>query len=491
MAGLFNALNAARTSLEVNQKSIEIVGNNISNVNTEGYSRQHTELTPYPAVNFGDFFVGNGVKVENVRREHDVFLTDQIHEKSASLGFEKGQARSLKELERVFAIKNDNIATDTDKFFDSWQELAASPADLVLRDTVIQWGNLLGTNFKNTINEIDKIESNINDEAISKIDDINSQIAEIAELNERIFNIEINGQHANSARDQRDTLAKSLAQSIGAQNYEDNKGMMAVQLPGGLPLVAGNMGMEIEAATSGADLEIKLHAAGTTRTLNDRNLGGEMAGLFHVKNTVIPEVKDELDQLAYTIAMEVNAIHGGGTGLNGTVYEGGAGLDGQVGDFFNQPPNLGGAVDASKPAWYGAARDLSVAITKAESVAAGAKPKTAGDPAAPGDNTNALTMSNLGETVTVPPPPGTSIDTFNSFYGKLVARMGLAVNHNELQMKGAQDAMVQLENANDGMVGVSLEEEMISLIQYQRGFESSAKFLSTVDELMNSLINIK
>ncbi len=77
--GLFSALNAARTSLEVNQKSIEIIGNNISNVNTEGYSRQSTELNPYPSVNFGDFFVGNGVKVENVRRDHDVFLTAQIN----------------------------------------------------------------------------------------------------------------------------------------------------------------------------------------------------------------------------------------------------------------------------------------------------------------------------------------------------------------------------------------------------------------------------
>jgi flagellar hook-associated protein 1 FlgK len=66
MAGLVTALNAARTSLEVNQKSIEVVGNNISNVNTEGYSRQKTTLTPYPAMNFGDFFIGQGVKVTDV-----------------------------------------------------------------------------------------------------------------------------------------------------------------------------------------------------------------------------------------------------------------------------------------------------------------------------------------------------------------------------------------------------------------------------------------
>ncbi len=491
MAGLFNALNAARTSLEVNQKSIEIVGNNISNVNTEGYSRQSTELTPYPSVYFGEFFVGNGVKVENVRRDHDVFLTDQIHEKAAELGFQKGQARSLKELERVFAITDDSIATDTDKFFDTWQKLSASPADLVLRDSVIRQGSVLGTHFANTINEINAIESNINDEIASKIDDINARIAQIADLNEKIFNIEISGQQANSARDQRDVLAKELAQAIGAQNYEDKRGMMAVQLPGGLPLVAGNMPMEIKTVTSGSNLEIQLEAGGTTRTLNKNFLGGELEGLTHVKNDIIPDLRNDLDQLAYSIAMEVNAVHAGGTGLDGTVHPGGAGLDGYVGNFFDDPPNLTGAIDPGQPAWFGAARALMVTITNAESVAAGARPAVAGDPAAPGDNTNALVISKIGEAITVPPPPGTSIDTFNSYYGKMVARMGLAVNQNEIREKGAEDAMVQLDNMNNGMVGVSLEEEMISLIQYQRGFESSAKFLSTVDELMNSLINIK
>lgn len=478
--GLFSALNSARTSLEVNQKSIEIVGNNISNVNTEGYSRQSTELSPYPSVNFGNYFIGQGVKVENVARDHDVFLTEQIVEKAADYGYEYGQANSLSELERVFSITEDNIATYTDEFFDAWQELSASPSDLVLRDTVIQRGELLGTTFSNTINEMNSIANNINDEIYSKIDDINSQIAEIADLNERIYTIEINGQSANSARDRRDVLAKELAQSIGAENYEDSKGMMTVQLPGGLPLVAGNMAMEIEPITNGADLDLQLNAGGSSRILSDKNLGGEIAGLSYIKNTFIPELEDDLDQLAYAIATEVNAVHNNG-----------AGLDGTVGNFFEDPPNLGGAIDPTEPDWDGAARALSVAVTEAEQVAAGYIPDPPDTEAAPGDNENALDMSNLGEALTVPLPPDTAIDTFDSFYGKLVARIGLAVNHNELQMQGAEDAMVQLENVNDGMVGVSLEEEMVSLIQYQRGFQSSAKFLSTVDELMDSLINIK
>jgi len=76
-------------------------------------------------------------------------------------------------------------------------------------------------------------------------------------------------------------------------------------------------------------------------------------------------------------------------------------------------------------------------------------------------------------------------------YGKMAAKVGVESNQNQLSLKGAQDALNQMENFRDGLVGVSLEEEMINLIQFQRGFESSAKFLSTVDEMMGTILQIK
>ena len=98
MAGLITSLNAARTSVEVNQKAIEIVGNNISNVNTEGYSRQSAQLTPYPAMYFGDFFIGQGVRITDVQRSHDTFVTNQLIDKAADYGYQQGQATSLSQL---------------------------------------------------------------------------------------------------------------------------------------------------------------------------------------------------------------------------------------------------------------------------------------------------------------------------------------------------------------------------------------------------------
>ncbi|HIP39804.1 MAG TPA: flagellar hook-associated protein FlgK, partial [Desulfocapsa sulfexigens] len=208
MAGLLSALNAGKTALSVNQKSIEVIGNNISNVNTEGYSRQSADLTPYPSMTSGDFFVGQGVVVSNVSRDHDVFVNNMLQEKSIEYGLQDGQTSALAELERIFSIGEENISTEINKFFDSWQELSANPSGLVERDMVIQRGELLSEKFNLAVDDLNKVEENINDSLISKIDGVNSKIQEIADLNQRIFTIEIHGQTANSARDRRDLLAK-------------------------------------------------------------------------------------------------------------------------------------------------------------------------------------------------------------------------------------------------------------------------------------------
>lgn len=469
MAGLLNALNAARTSLEVNQKSIEVVGNNISNINTEGYSRQSTELAPYPAVNFGDFFIGQGVKVTNVQRDHDVFLQAQLEDKYVDYGFANGRTRSLSELERVFNITDENIATDIDRYFDAWQELSASPSDLVLRDTVILRGDLLATDFNNTADELITITNNINDTIIAKVEDINDTLREIADLNERIFNIEVRGQMANSARDQRDVLVKQMAEQLGATTYLDRNGMVNLQLPGGLPLVQGNIPMSLEADTSGGSVTLRLNAAGTVRDLGTNTLGGEMLGLFYMRDEFIPSIKNDLDYLAWNIADQVNLQHSAGAGLDS--------VSGR--NFFN---DLTVAVPPAASYYEDAARNMRVVLTDATEVAAA----EASAAVAPGDNRNALLMSNIGEDYLVD-----GIDNFDSYYGKMTSRIGIEANQNDLMVAGTQDAVDQLENLRDGFVGVSLEEEMVSLIQYQRGFESSAKFLTTVDELMQSLLAIK
>ena len=186
--------------------------------------------------------------------------------------------------------------------------------------------------------------------------------------------------------------------------------------------------------------------------------------MFEMRDTFIAGLRSDLDTLAVDLTSAVNAEHVNGYDANGNT--------GQL--FFE---DISVPVPGSVPS-----RNVRVALTDSSQVAAAGNPE-----AAPGDNENALAIASLEVTHRV----GTTNDTFDNFFSQIVATVGIEAARNDLALSGAQDATVQLQNLRDGYSGVSLEEEMIDLIQYQRGFESSAKFLSTVDEMMNALLQLK
>jgi flagellar hook-associated protein 1 FlgK len=461
MGGLLNALNSGKTSLSTNQKAIEIAGNNIANVNTPGYSRQSAVLTPYPALNFGDFFIGQGVKISNVQRDHDVFISAQILNKNRTLGEESARSTPLNQLERIFSVGENSLATEIDRFFDAWQELTANPSGQVERDIVLQRGDLLARSFQSAVGEFDAAAKDLNSTLVSKIDAVNFKLSEVADLNERIAAVETTGQSANTFRDRRDLLLQELSHSLGVQSYEENTGMVSIQLPGGLPLVQGNTALKLEGVQDGTGLRLTLKQGATVLDVTGNNLGGEFRGLVDVRDQLIPSLRDDLDLMAHTLATKVNEAHRAGVGLDGV-----GGLD-----FFTEPTAVGGA-----------ASGLGVALTSGRQVAAGA-PANGG---APGDNTNAKLIAALGGDQLV-----NGEDTLVGFYGKITARVGIEAAQNRLSLGGAEDAVLQLQNLRDGKVGVSLEEEMINLIQFQKGFEASAKFLATVDEMMDTILSLK
>jgi len=465
MGGLLTALNAGKTSLSTNQKVIEIAGNNIANVNTPGYSRQKAILEPYPSLNFNGFMIGQGVQVGDIVREHDAFLSSQIQEKSASYGEADAKTFPLAELERLFGITDGGLSTEIDNFFDSWQELTANPGGQTERDIVIQRGELLADSFHTAVSELDGVKRNIDESLLSKIDGINNNLQRVADLNTRISAIEASGQSANTFRDERDQLLNELSSSIGIQSLEDKEGNIMIQLPGGQPLVQKGTALTLEGEVVADELQLQVNSNGTTVPVDTSTLGGAFKGLLEVRDQLIPDLEGQLDKLAYTLVTEVNALHSTGTDLNGST--------GNL--FFDAPPSPAPPADI----WDGAANAIAVALSSPDEVAAG-------QTSAPGDNTIALQIAELGNAKIV---DGT--DTLVGAYSRISAQVGLEAGQNELATAANEDTMTQLQNLRDGKVGVSLEEEMINLIQYQKGFEASAKFLSTVDEMMDTILTIK
>jgi flagellar hook-associated protein 1 FlgK len=267
-------------------------------------------------------------------------------------------------------------------------------------------------------------------------------------------------------------LIEQVSRELGATYYEEN-GKVSLQLPGGQPLVQDTSAMTLEPqldASLNLQLVLRTGPSSTTELSSDM-VGGEFRGLMNVRDDIIPERMAELDHLAYSLAYEVNQIHGGGVDLDGN---GG-------GDFFTNTPDL---PDALNPK-IGFAKTLAVDITDTREVAAGRE----GDPTdlRIGDNSNALAMAALADNLTVMDGD----DSFTGYFSKITSKVGIEAARAQTSAQGLEDAMVQIRNMRDATVGVSLEEEMVDLMQYQKGFEASAKFLAVVDELMDSLLTLK
>jgi len=227
-----------------------------------------------------------------------------------------------------------------------------------------------------------------------------------------------------------------------------------------MPLVEGGQATHIVGTYDDTDVNLELDYGTTTVALDRTALGGEFRGLYEVRDVTIPDLVERLDQLAYTFAIQVNAQHQAGTDLNG---DPGAA-------FFVEPAAVEGAAAA-----------LTMNISSTSELAAGSS-------AASGDNTNALAMLQL-EQQSYADFGGN--DTFVSYYGKIVSTVGIEAARNRQAQEGYEDSLTQLQNLRDGIDGVSLEDEMINLLQYQRSFEASAKFLSTVDEMMATVMTLK
>ncbi len=467
MAGILGALNAGKTALQANQVGLEVTGNNVANVNTPGYSRQQIVYSNVPTFSQKGFFIGQGVRVSAVQREHDQFLENQLITRTAEYGFEKAQGNTLSELERIFSIDDDNLSADIGSFFESVQKLANNPGDRVMRSTVLHKGQNLCTRFNHTADELNSLQDNLSKSITAKIEGINSNLKKIAELNGRIQTIEVTGQSANAQRDKQEALIREIARETGAGIVSSKKGMLSLHLPGGLPLVQGTSAAKLGYRSAGSSLTLAIDMEGDVRKLAIAGIGGEIRGLLNLREEMIPEVRDSLDRLAYDITQTFNTQHALGVDLQGDTG----------GNFFTAPPNTGQLAHPSRPEYHDTARTMSVAITDGNRIAAG-------NTSAPGDNENALALADIydkkiGEV------------TFATQYGKIASTIGVAKNRNEISVNGAEAAMVQLQNLRDSASAVSLDEEMVNLIQFQRSFQSSAKFLSTVDEMMETLINLR
>jgi flagellar hook-associated protein 1 FlgK len=473
MLGLKSTLWNTVSGMNVSQAGLSTVGHNLANADTEGYSRQklHIGNRGPLQVNTGSEQIsqaGQGARVENINRAHNTFLERQLIRDRLDRGFFDGQSGALRLFERLFNDGSSNtIGTAMDDFFNSARELSQDPSNDGHRDLFLERTQNLTNSFNRIAEESRRVQEDIDRSLQAKVERINELGEVIRTANARIGSIEAVGLTANDARDHRDIAVKKIAELANVRVLIHKDGSAQINLANGFTLVQGTTLSSLrtlpDPANDGLLAVQHIGLNGIATDITDSITKGEIGGLLEARDSIIPERMGEIDNLAFTLTEQVNAIHQGGFGLDGI-----------------------GARDLLVPvgAVNGAARAMGVdpgVIANPDQVAAATDIL-----AAPGDNRNLLRLADLQ----MARQGGLGDISLNHFYGEVVRRVGSDVEHNQTFAEFHQARFEQSDSLRESIEGVSIDDEMVDLSRYQKHFEASARVMDTVNRLMDEILQL-
>ena len=445
----FNGLRIALSSLYAQRKALQVTGQNIANVNTEGYSRQRVEMAANsgpttPAIESRYSGPGMGVLTGDTTRLRDQFLEVRGYQEHAvDAGLKESQS-VLSRIELAFdEPSDDGLSKLISSFLSAFDDVANNPEDLAARAQLVEQGTTLMAGFTQLDAALATQRQSSVEELTSTVDEVNQAAARIAELNQNISSAINNGFSPNELMDQRDQLIAKMAEQVGVTVRPGENGAIDVFV-GGTAIVRG-------AHVSPLRVEVGTDPAQTVRVVwaadsYPAGVAGAAGGLVSAANDVIPRYRAGLQAVAQQVADDVNALHRTGYALDGS-----PGLDFfttdssgrlQVNPAIVADPSL---VAASASA--GASRDGSVAQQIAE-------------------------LTGVGDT-----------------YHRLVVGLGVESQAVNRRVDVQAAILEHVDAARESAAGVNLDEEMTSMLAYQHAYDAAARFLTAVDQTLDTLIN--
>ena len=318
MGTLFSALDLGRAGLNVAQVQLDVTGNNIANVNKEGYSRQRVELTTR-LPNYRSYgALGRGPGIEAITRMRDVFLDQVYRDQVPGLGRAQAEAGYYSQIENVFLEPGDNgFSTQLNVFFDAVSDFSNNVEEVSVREALLSEAASLASGLQDTTRRLSTLRTNANEEVRNLVTEINSLAERIAESNRAIFNAELSGQAANDLRDDRDVLLDELAGLVDISYRERDAGYVDV-LIGGEEFVVGTKVRELEAAVAPELdenrpdlLEVRFADDGEAVTISD----GELFGVLEIRDVELGALEDRMNEMAHALIQAFNSVQSQSRGI--------------------------------------------------------------------------------------------------------------------------------------------------------------------------------
>ncbi len=455
----FVGLETALRGLLAQQQALDLAGHNVANANTAGYTRRVANLaTSIPLQVAPGMLLGTGVNVVSYQRIRDGFLDTQLRAQTMLQGAAEAKQEGLGQVESVLNEPSDSgLGNLLGKYWSAWQNVANAPEDVATRQALVEAASSLASGFNSISSQLGTIRTQTSQETQLTVDEINSDGQDLSSLNKAIFDATAMGNTPDDLLDQRDLVLDKLSKLGSVSTTDNGDGTIKVTFSG-VTLVDGTTQHVV--SESGGTLSNDM-AVPETAALGATT--GKLGALVALRDVTLPGYAAQLDSIAATLITQTNALQAGGVDVNGVTQTGGYGLDGSTGVAFFSGTN---------------AATIGVSVTAAKIAAASASGK-------PGDNTNALRISDVAYDKTLAPLGGATID---DAYSTLVTTIGSASEGATRAVGNAGALVATLTNRRDSISGVSMDEEMTNLIKFQQGYQAAARALTTMDDVIELLI---
>jgi flagellar hook-associated protein 1 FlgK len=503
----FASFQTASSALSVAQNYLDVVGQNISNVDTDGYTRQRVDTSSVSTsstslqYSTGDVNIGQGVQTTGISQYRDTYLDVRYRNQAAETGYESVQLDALEDVETVFdEIETDGLDVQFSELIEQLETLSSSPSDAVIEASVKTSASMLCQMFNEYSDQLDTIQedqtSYLEDCAVV---DVNQILENISELNQQIRESNLSGNSALELNDSRNTLIDELSsyleievnltsEDIGGGNTID---VLSINLKGNdMELVNGSdyaqLGVTVEDSGS---VKISVidsidsnfaDGADITEDIDSGEIGGYLEflngqGTFNTSdptdNKGIQYYQSMLDTLASNFADVMNNANITADGTEAPLFESSV---------------TGDDIDASNikisDAWNETSSSYITNTTKVS---------VSGDDS--GQNDNILKMIALfSNDMDFTTSGGTALfsGTMQEFLSNMSTTVSLQVEDTENSYDICEEALYEIDQSRASISSVDLDEEGVNLIIYQKFYSAAAKLMTTLDEMMETLLNM-
>lgn len=485
MGSTFFGFNIARSGLFASQRALNITGHNISNANTEGYSRQRLNIVQSSPMSLpnGQGMIGTGVNTDSIHQIRNEFLDMKYRHENTIYGEWDTKSDMLLDVENILGMLNEASKTEDktvlDKFFGALQDLSTDAGNGDKRTNVREWGVALAKTLNHMANQFEKLQSDADLEIRTTVDDINSYAEQIKDLNESIYRAEMDGSKANDLRDQRNLLVDKLSEITQVDAYEDGQNRFNV-LVGGTALVSHfrTTKLTYEQRTTKLnqyDVE-NLHDIKWENGNAFSAKGGKIKSLIDMRDNVsggdkgVPYYMKKLNEFTDTFAKRINDVHKAGVGLNNSTGLYFFTVNGKDSATFDPLTETITAKDIT------ISKDIEDSL---DNIAASDDPDEL-----PENGKIALSMANIRDESTL-----FTWGTPEDYIRSLNANVGVDTQQANRMRDNQEVILKQVETNKLSISGVSLDEEMTNMIQFQHSFNANSRMITAMDEMIETIIS--